>query len=394
MKKQVKIIFHIDMNAFFIACELIRHPELKNIPLAVGSSAAIFNKGVILSASYEARKFGVKSAMSVFEARQLCPELKIIPGDHDYYEEISQKFINFLHKYTDIIEVASIDEAYLDMTEVCQKRHAIEVAKEIQETLLKEYQLPCSIGISINKFLAKMASDMKKPLGITVIRKRELSEKLWPLAIDKMYGIGNKTAPRLYNAGIKTIGDLVKPENKPLIKSILGNLTDHFIQAALGNSDDTVNPNRNSEYKSIGNSTTFIHNLHTAEEAYTELQKLAKLVTERLHAHNYVGKTITVTIKYPNLSSYSKSRTINEYTNNFELIYQESCELFDKLWKHEHIRLLGISVKELKEKQQVHEQLSLFNYQNYVEEERLIRLVNDLKRKYGDKVIKKGMRDK
>ena len=394
MKKQVKIIFHIDMNAFFIACELIRHPELKNIPLAIGSKAAIFNKGVILSASYEARKFGIRSAMSVFEAKQLCPQLKIIPGDHEYYEEISQKFIDFLRKYTDLIEVASIDEAYLDMTEVCKTRYAIDVAKEIQDTLLNEYQLPCSIGISINKFLAKMASDMKKPLGITVIRKRELPEKLWPLTIDKMFGIGSKTAPKLMNAGIKTIGDLVKDENKPIIKSILGNLSEYFIEAALGNSDDTVDPKRNSEYKSIGNSSTYIHNLHTAEEAYAELQRLAKLVASRLTEHRYVGKTITVSIKYPDLSVHSKSRTLTEFTNNFEIIYQEACDLFDKLWKHEPIRLLGVSVKELKEKQQIYEQLTLFNYQEYVEQEQLIRVVNTLKRKFGDKVIKKGMSEK
>ncbi len=394
MKNKVKIIFHIDMNAFFISCELINHPELRNKPLAIAGKNAIFNKGIIVTASYEARKFGVKSAMPVFEAKKLCPKLIIIPSNMDLYIENSHKFIQFLKKYTDLIEIGSIDEAYLDLTEYCKTVHPLDLAKEIQQKLKDEYQLPTSIGIATNKFLAKMASDMKKPMGITILRNRELKDKLWPLPIIEMYGIGKKTAPKLIENGIKTIGDLIKTENRAIAKQILGNQFNHFYLNALGYGDNVVQPDKNDEYKSIGNSTTFQENITNDKTAYEELKKLTQIVINRLVAHNYLAKTITVQIKYANFYTHSKSKTIENHTNDFTIIYGLVCDLFDQLWKHLSIRLLGVATSQLVEKKDYYEQINLFNYEEYSDNEKIIKIMNDINRKFGDNTIKKGIRHK
>lgn len=392
MKNNVKIIFHIDLNAFFIACELINQPDLKNKPIAIAGKEAIYNKGVVVTASYEARKYGVKAAMPVFQARKLCPHLKFIPSNMELYKEYSRKFISFLMRYTTLVEIASIDEAYLDVTELSKEIHPLKLAKEIQEKLYEEYQLPSSIGIATTKFLAKMASDMKKPLGITVLRNRDIKTKLWPLPIEKMYGIGKKTAPKLIEAGITKIGDLVKEENKTILVKILGNQYSIFYQNALGYGDNIVDPQKNNEYKSIGNSTTFTENIISEEEALIKLQNLTLNVVDRLIDKNYVAKTISVQIKYVDFTSHTKSMTLEHYTDSFSEIMNVVEFLFLELWTKEPIRLLGVITQQLIEKQHYYEQLNLFNYDKYTEEEKVIRLMNDINRKLGKEVLVKGFR--
>ncbi len=394
MKNIVKIIFHIDMNAFFISCELIHHPEYKNKPIAIAGKNAFYNKGVISTASYEARQYGVKSAMPVYQAKKLCPQLMIIPGNMALYQKQSHNFIEFLKQYTDLIEVASIDEAYLDVTRRCESIHPMALAKEIQQKLLNDYQLPSSIGIATNKFLAKMASDMKKPLGITVLRNKEIKEKLWPLPIGDMYGIGKKTAPKLIENGIRTIGDLVNSENKIIAKKILGNQYLHFYKNALGYGNNVVDPDRYSENKSIGNSTTYQKNIVVDTIAYHHLEKLTKHVVNRLNKHHYLTKTISIQIRYANFTTHSKSKTINDYTDSFEEIYDVVCDLFDALWNHGPIRLLGVSTAHIIEKKEYYEQLSLFDYDKHLEDEEVIKIINNINRKFGEDTIKKGYKIK
>lgn len=392
MKKKVKIIFHIDMNAFFISCELINHPELKNKPLAIAGRAAIYNKGVVVTASYEARKFGVKAAMPVFMARKLCPKLIFISSNMDLYQEYSQKFIDFLLSYTPLVEKASIDEAYLDVTELCINQHPLELAKELQTKLLNEYHLPTSIGIATTKFLAKMASNMKKPLGITVLRNKAIKKLLWPLKIDKMHGIGKKTAPKLLEKGINTIGDLVKAENKTALTQILGNQYSYFYHLALGYGDNVVTPNKENDYKSIGNSTTFIDNIIVEEMARYELEKLTTRVVSRLTKSNYRTKTISVQIKYQNFLSQSKSKTLDRYVASYYEILTIVYDLFELLWNRKPIRLLGVSCSQLIEKENYYQQISIFDYENYLEDEKVIKLIHQINRKYGKQTIKKGLR--
>ena len=198
-----KIIFHIDMNMFFCSVAVINNPSLKGKAFAIGRENSM--KGVISTASYEARKHGIHSAMPLVEAYRLLPSLIVVNPKFEEYRKYHNYFINLIKEYTNIIEVASIDEVYCDMSEISKRRNPIELAKEIQLRLVKEYHLPSSIGIAPTLFLAKMASDIKKPLGITVLRIREIDKILYELPVGDIYGIGKKTEPRLVKKGIEKI---------------------------------------------------------------------------------------------------------------------------------------------------------------------------------------------
>ena len=206
-----KIIMHIDLNAFFATAEVIKDPSLEGKPLIVAGSS---RRGIVSTASYEARKYGIHSAMPTYQAQRLCPGVIIRGGDFELYHRLSNKFFNYVRNYTNIIEIASIDECYADMSE-CMKdvKDPVEYLKNLQNDLYEKTKLKCSIGLAPNKFLAKMASDMKKPMGITIIRKKDVKKILWPIKIKDMYGVGKKTFPRLERLGIKTIGDLVRTES-------------------------------------------------------------------------------------------------------------------------------------------------------------------------------------
>ena len=208
-QNNAKIIFHIDLNAFFCAVAEIYNPALRNTAFAIGRENS--NYGVISTCSYEARKYKIHSGMSLREAFSILPSLNVVSLPYERYVNYHNKFISVLKSYTDLIEVASIDEAYLDMTEASKKRHPLVLAKEMQTRLLKEFRLSSSIGIAPTLFLAKMGSDYKKPLGITVIRKRDAKEILSPLPVKDIYGIGKKTYPLLMEKGILTIGDFYNP---------------------------------------------------------------------------------------------------------------------------------------------------------------------------------------
>src|SRR5690606_33609023 len=202
MVKRARIIFHVDMNSFYASVEMAHNPKLKGKPLAVAGNPEE-RKGIIVTSSYEARAKGVKTAMPLWEAKKLCPELIVVRPNFERYRETSRKIFQLLAEITPIIEPVSIDEGYMDVTN--HPTHPLQLAKQVQQALLKELDIPCSIGIGPNKFLAKTASDMKKPLGITILRIRDLPQKLWPLPIDKMYGVGKKTAEKMRKLNIQTI---------------------------------------------------------------------------------------------------------------------------------------------------------------------------------------------
>ena len=215
-----RVLFHIDINAFFASAEILKKPSLAGRPIAIGS---VSRHGVLSTASYEARDYGVHSAMPVYEALRLCPDLELVQPDFAYYRELSAKFFHYLYQYTNQIEPASIDECYMDVTEIIKAyKRPMDLAFQIQNGVYKETGLHVSIGVAPTKFLAKMASDMRKPNGITILRKVELSTKLWPLPIEDMVGIGKKTVPKLKKQGIMTIGDFASEENENTVLSILG----------------------------------------------------------------------------------------------------------------------------------------------------------------------------
>ena len=259
MEKPIfRIIFHIDLNAFFASCEIARRPELKDVPVAITGEKSS-KRGIVTTANYVARKYGVSSAMPLVQAKRKCPNLVVIAANFNLYKQVSRQFLDLLHTYTDQVEKASIDEAYLDVTALFQEGgvHPVQLALQMQQRIFNELKIGCSVGIGPNKFLAKMASDMKKPNGITVLRKRDLPQLLWPRPIEEMFGVGKASAPKLKQLGIQTIGDLVHFHEVERLEWLFGSQALKWIEHARGEDLSIVDPQRYEVPSSIGHSTTF-----------------------------------------------------------------------------------------------------------------------------------------
>jgi DNA polymerase IV len=264
-----KVVFLVDMNAFFITCEMSRNPALGGQPAAVAGNPDK-RAGIILAANYLARSYGVKTTMTTQQAKKLCPGLILVPPDHTFYSKMSGEMMQLLSNYSPCIEKNSIDEAWLDMTgtEALFGTPA-EAAQLIMDDLVQQLSLWCSIGISENKFLAKMASDMKKPLGITELWKADVPAKLWPLPVKAMHGIGEKTHEKLNRLHIYTIGDLARADLSLLVKS-LGENAASLYQKANGHDGSSVTPSRREDMKSIGRSTTLAADVYSPGEVHAD----------------------------------------------------------------------------------------------------------------------------
>lgn len=381
----VRVIFHIDMNAFFCSCELIKRPYLESKPFAVGSRFT--TKGVLSTSNYVARKYGVYSAMNVNDALKKCPNLIILDSDYSFYKECSNKFMSIIYEYTDKVEQASIDEAFIDVTQI--DMHPLEFAKLLQSRIKDECKLPSSIGIGPTKFLAKMASDMKKPMGITIVRKRDIEKKIFPLDVSDMFGIGKKTSPKLKELGINTIGDLYHKLDD--LKDFFGEKMYLYIKNCLeGNSSDNVDPNRYSSYSSISNSRTSLEPLINEVEVYEFLRYVSNITNDRLIRYNTKAYTFTIQIKYTNLKVYSKSKTYNTPTNDKVEFYDRCKELFDDLWNNTPIRLIGVGVSNFEDlKPKIYD---LFHLDEIEKEERLNDTIKEIDNNYGKNAIKKGIK--
>jgi DNA polymerase-4 len=359
------------------------------VPIGIGGKS---DRGVLTTANYVARQFGVKSAMSVVEAKRLCPSLVVLPTNFELYHKYSDAFFDLLHEYTDTIEKGSIDEGYLDMTNHVENKHPLDIAKEIQERLLEEVGLPVSIGIAPNMFLAKMASDMKKPMGITVLRKRDVNEKLWPLPIETMFGIGKKTYPNLKLMGIHTIGDLVKEKDNPKLKLALGNRTEEFINKAFGNDQRQVEPHRYIDMKSIGNSNTYERDIIEYSEAVEKLQALTTKVTERLKDDGSDAKTISIQVRYNDFSQINRSMTLEHYTDNYYDILEVVERLFEENQSDLPIRLLGVSVSNLIESSQNFRQLNIFTVPKDLDKKIGVeKLIESINQQYDKNILYQGV---
>ena len=378
-----KIIMHIDLNAFFATAETIKDPSLEGKPLIIAGSS---RRGIVSTASYEARKFGIHSAMPTYMAQRLCPSVIIRNVDFELYHRLSQEFFAFVREYTSIIEIASVDECYADMSE-CMKdcKDPQKFLEDLRDNLYKKTKLKCSIGLAPNKFLAKMASDFKKPLGVTIIRKKDIPSILWPLPIKDMYGVGKKTYPRLEALGIKTIGDLAKCEDIE-VKKTLGKGFTVLKGWANGDGDDTVSTEE-MDPKSIGHSSTFLFDTDDYEEIKKKLYELSLEVSEDAKKKDKVGTTISIVMKTPDFVTTNRSISISIPTNEGEIIYNNAMKLFDSNYKGNPIRLIGVTLSNLKEKEIFFVQMNLFDMEKVREENATKLLLNELNAKFKNKKI-------
>ncbi|MEF9893622.1 MAG: DNA polymerase IV [Anaerorhabdus sp.] len=368
-----KVIYHIDLNSFFASAEILLNPSLQGKPIAVAGHS---RRGVISTASYEARQYGVNSAMPTAMALKLCPDLILVNGHHSYYEELSQKFINTIKKYSTLVEQASIDECYADMTEaVKQFKKPMDLAWQIQTELLNDFGLKCSIGVAPNKFLAKMASEMKKPMGITVLRIQEVPIKLWPLAIDEMRGVGKKTAPHLHEMGIHTIGDLSNFKEIEKLRMIFGKNTDTVLQRANGFDDSEIICEW--DVKTMSQSTTFSNDLTDYDEIKSVFLELSQKLSRRLDYDGKTGNLVSITIKYFDFTSNNRSKKLTEYIHSSEDIFQNALDLFDENVEDIPIRLIGVGISNLKQTNEVQVQINIFEQpQELSKTEQLIKELN------------------
>ncbi|MDU8884774.1 DNA polymerase IV [Yeosuana sp. MJ-SS3] len=338
----IRKIIHVDMDAFYASVEQMDDPELKGKPLAVGGSS---KRGVVSAASYEARKFGVKSAMSGVKARILCPELIFVKPRFDRYHEISRIIRKIFFDYTDLVEPLSLDEAYLDVTENKKGNpSATLIAKDIRNRIFKDVGLTASAGISINKFVAKVASDYNKPNGQKTVTPEEVLGFLEALDIRKFYGVGKVTAERMYQLGIFTGKDL-KSKSLEYLDEHFGKSGRYYYHVVRGVHNSEVKPNRTR--KSLAAERTFNENLSSEIFMLEKLDHIAEEVSRRLKNSKVTGKTVTLKIKYSDFTLQTRSKTLSYYISDKSMVLETAKGLLYQDSLSNSVRLLGISLSNL-----------------------------------------------
>ncbi|MGN6568877.1 MAG: DNA polymerase IV [Flavipsychrobacter sp.] len=360
--KQYRKIIHVDMDAFYASIEQRDNPEYRGKPIVVGGSPQ-GRGGVVATASYEARKFGIRSAMASKRALQLCPHVIFVRPRFDAYKEASEKIREIFYRYTDLIEPLSLDEAYLDVTEDKQNiGSALEIAKQIKNAIKEELNLTASAGVSINKFVAKIASDLNKPDGLAFIGPSSIEEFMENLPVEKFFGVGRVTADRMKQMGLHTGADLKKLSEGELVM-YFGKVGRFYYRIVRGIDDRPVNPNR--ETKSVGAEDTFPYDLTTVAEMNAELDRIAEIVCNRLQKYHLKGRTITLKIKYSDFRQITRSLSLSETTSELQVIANTAKQLLAATDLQDvKVRLLGISLSnfpdELHDVKSSPEQLRLF----------------------------------
>lgn len=339
---KLRKIIHVDMDAFYASVEQLDDPELRGKAIAVGGGS---KRGVVAAASYEARKFGVRSAMSGALAHKLCPHLIFVKTNFDRYREISQRIRKIFFEYTDLVEPLSLDEAYLDVTENKKGNpSATLIAKEIREKIKEKTGLNASAGISINKFVAKIASDYNKPNGQKTVHPEEVEAFMQGLEIRKFHGVGKVTAEKMYSLGIFT-GEDLKGKSLEFLQENFGKSGPYYYHTVRGIHLSEVKPNRIR--KSLGAERTFLENISSEIFMLERLEHIAEEIERRLKKSKVAGKTITLKIKYSDFSLQTRSKTLSYYIASKELILETAKELLYQEKMKNSVRLLGISLSNL-----------------------------------------------
>ena len=383
---KTKTIVHLDMDAFYPAVEVLDNPALKGKPVIVGGTP---KRGVVSSASYEARKFGVHSAQPIATAVCLCPDGIFLPVRMNRYKEVSEQVFEIFFRFTPLVEPLSIDEAFLDVTgSINLFGDPVEIAKKIKKTVVKETGLTISAGVAPSKFVAKIASDMDKPDGLTVVRPDRVRQFLDPLPIKKMWGVGKVTQEALDRLNVRTFYDLTRVPLK-LLERRFGKHGLNMHLLSMGIDDRAVVPDH--DVKSIGHEETFSHDILDIGEAKKELLSLADKVARRMRKKETTGRTITLKVKYDDFVQITRSATLPKPTNDGPEIYSTICSLLQKADVGKRpVRLLGISLSKLRFPASEN-QLDLFDQNGSSQKRKNLNLALDsVYEKHGDNSIGPG----
>lgn len=396
-----QIIFHIDVNSAFLswtAVEQLKNGaefDIREIPAIIGGDRQS-RHGIVLAKSVSAKKFGIVTGEPVAHALQKCPSIQMFPPNHRMYHEYSERLMDFLRSYTPDIEQVSVDECYMDFTGIAYKYHSpVEAAFEIKDAVYKKFGFTVNIGISVNRLLAKMASDFEKPNKVHTLFPEEIPAKMWPLPVSELYMAGRSSVEVLHKLEIRTIGELAKTDPS-LLELHLKSHGRTLWEFANGMGSSKV-ISEHVESKGIGNSTTLSKDVATEDGAKEVLLKLAATVGGRLRKEQQKANMVSVEIKYSTFQSVSHQKQIGRATNADQVIYQTACELFHELWNGQPIRLLGIRTSKLVS-DDAPEQMSIFDFP-YEEgggkvkddkHQKLDKALDEIRKKFGDEAIKRG----
>jgi DNA polymerase-4 len=348
-------ILHVDMDAFFAAVELIDRPELRGLPVIVGGGT----RGVVLSATYEARRFGVHSAMPMGRARRLCPQGIVITPDHDRYTEVSHGVMEIFRSITPLVEPLSLDEAFLDVAGAVRRLGPpVAIAGVIRDRVADEQRITCSVGVSATKFVAKLASGRAKPDGLLVVPRDETVTFLHGLPVGALWGVGERTEEALLRLGLRTVSDLAHTSEQTLRRALGDSLGAHLHDLAWGQDTRPVVPQQVE--KSVGAEETFARDIDDPEIVLRELLRLSERVAARLRATGMVGRTVTIKVRFADFTTITRSRTRAERTDVARDVYGVARELFEMLGlDRARLRLVGVRVEGLAETTSSHRQPTL-----------------------------------
>jgi DNA polymerase-4 len=340
-------IIHIDMDAFFAAVEEKKNPALLGKPVVIGGGGNPNKRGVVSTANYDARKYGIHSAMPLRTAYKLCPHAVFLPVDYEAYSAVSQQFKSALLSITPVMENAGIDEVFLDVSELSETAEII--ASKIKAGIKEKTGLTCSIGIATNKLLAKIASDMHKPDGLTILNETDIESRLWPLPIRKLYGIGPKTEEHLKNISIDTIGQLASLPLEKLIENFGNSYGQYLYEASRGIDDSPLITHW--EPKSISRETTFQEDVRNWQVIARTLAELAKEVVTDMQDNGYQAKTVTIKIRFGDFQTLTRAKTMADYTDAEEEIRKAAFACLKRIELNKRVRLIGVRATNLEKVQ-------------------------------------------
>lgn len=381
-------ILHVDVNNAFLSWLAVYKLEqgesldIRTIPAVIGGDEKQ-RHGIVLAKSNLAKQFGIKTGEPLYSARKKCPTIKIYESNFKVYKRYSDMLFQLLQEYSFKIERFSIDECFVDMTEFLNNRKLIDVAYEISKRVREELKFTVNIGVAHNKLLAKMASDFQKPNRVHTLYEKEIPRKMWILPISELFMVGKRTLPKLYNMNIRTIGDLAKSDKNTLIKKF-GKFGKVMWEYANGIDDSEVNYLKQKP-KGVGNSTTVSQDITNIEKIEEVLLALTEHTTYRLRKYNMVGSVVSVQLRTSDFKNYSHQRKLNFATNSTKEIFKVAKDLVRQLYKNEPIRLIGIRIDNLCDEEE--KQISLFEDTNIKKQEKLDKVVDNIKDKFGYEII-------